>query len=453
MRKLLQPVWDYLLELWRFFAQGWGRFWFTPTDPTTVAFIRICTGLVLTYIYATCLGEVENFVGGSAWVDAIAINQIRDVNELERYSPDGKFTEMQRRLHDSYYPSVYLLTSNPVAVRIIYDFSLLAMICLALGLFSRTASILSWIGHLSFIQRGYLLWFGMDSVLAMLTFYLMFAPSGAVWSVDNLIRRARHARQILGAKGAQLRSESPLSSWTANLVMRLIQVHMCVIYFCAGCAKLQGRTWWNGSAVWFTIMIPEFRLVDMSWLAKIEQLPWLPEFVSSLGVAATIFFEVGFPFLIYVRILRPFMLFMGVAMHAGIGLFMGLGGFGASMLTGLASFLKPSSLQWVAATLFKGPSGYRFIYDRNDPPQLDLASWIHAVDPWQQVELIDASVSSNAAAAGSLLAPDGTVLTGFAAFGRLTRVLRTLWLFWPVLAWKFAALRSGGKLTPAEAKP
>src|SRR5262249_55265338 len=119
MRKLLQPVWDYVLELWRFLADGWGRFWFTPSDPTTVAFIRICTGLVLTYIYATCLGEVENFVGGSAWVDAAAMSQLRDVNQLERLSPDGKFTEMQRKLHDSYYPSVYLLTSNPVAVRII----------------------------------------------------------------------------------------------------------------------------------------------------------------------------------------------------------------------------------------------------------------------------------------------------------------------------------------------
>ena len=455
MRKLLQPAWGYVLELWKFLVQGWGRFWFTPSDPTTVAFIRICTGLILTYIYATCFTEAENFVGPYGWVDAIAIKQLRNVDELALLHPAGRYdTQLQRSLHEWYLPSVYLLTNNPAAIRLIYGFFLAAMICLTLGLFSRTASILCWVGHISFVQRGYLHWFGMDSVLAMLTLYLMFAPSGAVWSLDNLMRRARNARQALANKDAVLRDANPQPSWTANLTMRLIQIHMCIIYFCAGCAKLQGRSWWSGIAVWYTIMIPEFRLVDMSWLAKSEEIPWLPHLVSSLGVAATIFFEVGFPFLIYVRILRPLMLFLGVGMHAGIGLFMGLGGFGASMLTGLSSFVSPSSFRWVAETVLKGPDGYRFVYDRHDPRQVDLASWVHAVDAWQQVELVEASTTAAPAPAGSLVAPDGSVLCGSTAFLRLTRILRTLWLCWPLLALKFVtqAKRTSGEVQPIAKK-
>ena len=37
---------------------------------------------------------------------------------------------------------------------------------------------------------------------------------------------------------------------TANLAIRLIQVHFCVIYAYAGLSKLQGGAWWSGEAVW-----------------------------------------------------------------------------------------------------------------------------------------------------------------------------------------------------------
>ena len=35
----------------------------------------------------------------------------------------------------------------------------------------------------------------------------------------------------------------------ANLAIRLIQVHMCVIYLFSGLGKLKGDTWWEGSAI------------------------------------------------------------------------------------------------------------------------------------------------------------------------------------------------------------
>jgi hypothetical protein len=452
MRTLLKPVWDYIIEMKDLVVRGWGRFWFTPTDPTTLAVIRICTGLVLTYIYATCIYEVDNFVGPTAFVDNEAVQKLRDVDELAKLMPENKMSDYERRGHQWYLVSVYRLFENPVAIRVTYAVFLAAMICLTLGLYTRPAAVLAWIGHISFINRGYLLWFGMDAVLAMLTLYLMIGPSGAVWSIDNVVRRFSRSQRALAA-GERLGSESPAEpSWTANLSIRLIQVHMCIIYFCSGCAKLQGSLWWSGHAVWFTLMIPEFRLVDVSWIAKIQTMPWLPELVSSVAVAATILFEAGFPFLIYVRVLRPLMLFTAVALHVGIGFFMGLGAFGCAMLTGVASFIAPSSLQWVAGVIFKGPGGFRFVYDRHEASQVALASWIHAIDPWQQVQLVEANTAAAPTAAGSLMAPDGATFQGWGAFRQLARSLRVSWLLWPVLAWRFAVLRSE-KLTPVITKP
>ncbi len=87
MRTLLKPVWDYVLELYDLLVGGWGRFWFSPADPTTLAFVRICTGLVLTYIYATCVFEVDNLIGPNAFVDREAVQKLRNSDELLSYLP------------------------------------------------------------------------------------------------------------------------------------------------------------------------------------------------------------------------------------------------------------------------------------------------------------------------------------------------------------------------------
>lgn len=439
MQARFDPVREYIAELRTFFVRGWSRFWFTPSDPTTIAFVRICTGLILVYVYSLSIHNVDDFIGPHAWVDRSAVHSLVTPDELARFSSDPRVFEQDRTFHEWYLPSVYNLTASPSLIRAVYVAFLLAMVSLTFGFRSRTAAVLSWAGHLSFAHRGFLLWYGIDCVLAMLLLYLLFAPSGAAWSVDAFIARVRSAKRALSSGATFVHDEAPAPSWTANLTVRLIQVNMCLIYFSAGAAKLQGSTWWSGRAVWYTMMIPESRLVDMSWLARFGALPWLPELVSSVGVALTIGFELGFAFLIYVRILRPLLLLLGVLLHAGIGLFMGLGSFGAAMLTGLASFVDAALLRRIAAALLKGPGGYRFVFDRRESRQVSLASVIAAADPWGQIEVVDASVAAAPAVPGTLVGPDGVVLTGGAAFRRLVGMLRPLWLFWPVLAWRFAA--------------
>src|SRR5207244_1990257 len=75
-------------------------------------------------------------------------------------------------------------------------------------------------------------------------------PSGAAFSLDR-----RRARTVVPAK-----------SWTANVALRLIQIHLCVIYLCAGLSKLQGNRWWDGTAVWLTMTLHEFAPFDVTWL-------------------------------------------------------------------------------------------------------------------------------------------------------------------------------------------
>src|SRR5438067_7724664 len=59
---------------------------------------------------------------------------------------------------------------------------------------------------------------------------------------------------------------------------------------------------------------------------------------TALGVWFTWGLEVAFPFLIWTR-LRPFMLWLGILLHAGIGILMGLNLFELLMMTMLLAYI------------------------------------------------------------------------------------------------------------------
>ena len=63
----------------------------------------------------------------------------------------------------------------------------------------------------------------------------------------------------------------------ANFALRLIQVHMCIIYFFAGISKLQGAPWWNGEAMWLAFGNLEYQSADMTWLAWHPWVVQLPD--------------------------------------------------------------------------------------------------------------------------------------------------------------------------------
>jgi hypothetical protein len=232
--------------------------------------------------------------------------------------------------------SIYFHTNDPNLTCIIYGVFLISAVCFTIGFCTRVANVLAWAGHLSYIHRGFIIFYGVDTVMLMLMMYVMVAPSGGAYSVDAWIRSLRRRPET---------PTEPEASWSTTFATRLIQLHLCIIYLCAGLAKLQGSRWWDGTAVWITFMHYEFVPFDMSWMATC-----LPEgswhVISGLMVAGTIFFEVGFPFLIWNRYWRPLLLFLAIGLHAGIGLAMGLVSFGLTMLTACMSFIPPDNLHW-----------------------------------------------------------------------------------------------------------
>jgi hypothetical protein len=292
---------------------AWNRFWFTPADPSTIAAIRIATGLILLYVHGAATPVLMDFIGPEALVDSQAIAQIRE-SEAIHPMPWGQ--------------SIWFLVQETPAIWFLHFGFLLAIIGFTVGFWTKTMNVLVCVGHLSFIHRAMLAWSGLDTILAMLTIYLVLAPSGAALSID-------HWRQNDGSE--------PRTRWATGLVMRLIQLHMCIIYLAAGLGKLQGARWWDGTAVWNVMLMHEFAPIDMSWLGFLGDGPC--HLTSNVGVVLTLGMEISFAFLIWNPRVRPVLLTLAVLMHGGIGLFMGMGAFGAAMLAGCLAFVPPETVR------------------------------------------------------------------------------------------------------------
>jgi hypothetical protein len=237
--------------------------------------------------------------------------------------------------------SIWFHVIDPDWMVLVHVAIIVVMILFTLGIATPITGILTWLGAVSYIHRAPTALFGQDTMMNILLIYLVIGnlipgPGGAALSVDRLIARWRARR---------LGQEFPASlqpTVLANAAYRLVQIHLCLIYAFAGTSKLQGTTWWNGTAVWWTMANTEFaplnRQIYRNYLEFLCKHRFLWELVMDGGNVHTLFVELCFPFLVWNRRTRWIMLMAATFLHAGIALFMGLTIFQIFMLIFLLTF-------------------------------------------------------------------------------------------------------------------
>lgn len=310
MRRILTPPVRYVSELTRSIVSGWESFWFTPADPTLLGLLRVLTGLMLVYTHFVWGLALGDFFGPSSWLDVGLVRAFQQ----DQFAYSFWW----------YVPTGWIGQAHAVAMAILLLFTI--------GLWTRVTSVLALLVAISYVHRVPAALFGLDQINVMLTLYLTIGPSGRTLSVDRWLARLRGA------------IAPPAPSRGANLALRLIQVHMCVIYFFAGISKLQGEAWWNGEAMWRAFANLEYQSVDMTWLA------WHPWFLN-LASHVSVLWELSFCVLIWHRLWRPLVLAGAVGLHLGIGAFLGMWTFGLIMLVGCASFLPVDAIRDLVAGL------------------------------------------------------------------------------------------------------
>ena len=186
---------------------------------------------------------------------------------------------------------------------------------LLLGLFTRAAAIATWFIHLAAVKSTDLFSYGMDNLTTIGLFYLMLSPLPDHLGLDWQWRKSRPKHRDL------------LGFWR-----RVLQTHMCLIYFFSGIAKCLGPGWWNGVNLWRALTRPPFDLISADTLVRFKYL------LPIAGVAVWLL-EIGYPFFIWQRRLRRPWLMAILLMHIGVGVTMGMYLFASIMIVlNLAAF-------------------------------------------------------------------------------------------------------------------
>ncbi len=308
----MKPAAMNALSSWvRDLVQTWDQFWFTPRLSHTLAIIRIGCGAMLAYVHLIWALFVTDFMGNAAWVDNSTIRQLHNAGSNAQWAWSWLW----------YIDSPLLLGIHEILAML---FSLAMM----LGLLTRITTPLAWWFTLMTCHRMTGALFGLDQVIMMLSMYLMLAPCGSTLSLDALLRdRGWELKQL---PTGDRDSRTVLN----NIATRMIQLHLCVIYIFGGLSKMRGEMWFDGSAMWYTLVNYEYQSMDLTWIGK------YPFIIASL-TAITIFWETFYCALIWPKLTRPIAIATAFFVHGGIAIALGMVTFGAGMILANLAFFEP----------------------------------------------------------------------------------------------------------------
>jgi len=171
---------------------------------------------------------------------------------------------------------------------------------LLIGLLCRPAAMLAWFLHLCAAESGGFVSYGVDNFMTIGLFYLMLSPLPDRYSLDWQLR------------GLQPKNPQVLGFWR-----RVLQLHLCVIYFFSGFTKCLGSGWWDGSNLWRALISPPSNVIAPELLIRFK-------YVFPVAGVFICILETGYPFLIWGRITRKIWLISICGVHIAIGLTMGM---------------------------------------------------------------------------------------------------------------------------------
>jgi predicted DCC family thiol-disulfide oxidoreductase YuxK len=386
------------------FSRAWSEFWFHSSPSTPLELTRIGVGAALLLHYAMATPYLFDFWGESGWLPRELV--LQDTTDPWIQSVFFYFTARWQWI----------------------AFHALFLFCCAALILGWRTSWVKWIvliGQISYDHRNPMVVYGVDKILACLLFIMCVAPIGRALSLDRV-------RAVRAAKLEKLEATLPpfTSPWMGACT-RLMQIQMAVVFFYSAVNKLRGDEWWNGDVVWHVFTTDEFYSRVFSDLLASHY--W----IGNLATYVTIVIEIAFPFLIWQRRTRPYLLAAAIFLHVQFALFMALVYFSFVMMMGHMSFVRPEWLAWLGQAWKRKIGDMEMIYDGRCAFCVRSMAWFLAFDGLGQISIRDfrsnpSPMVSDALAERALylVLPDGRALPGFEAYRYA--VLRVPGLWWLV---------------------
>jgi hypothetical protein len=294
----------------RSFTAAWNRFFFAEQSPTPIALFRIAYG---TSVIATlCLLHPDwlAWYGTHAWISLSTMQALEPGRRLNLFS---------------------VIPQSDSWVNGLFWVFLASAILLTVGFLTRINSVIVFLCLTSIQQRNLFITHGGDTFLRLAGLFLIFAPAGAAFSVDRLIRIWR------GESGTSFRLRCP---WA----QRMIQIQLALLYFASFCWKLKGPAWLQGTAL--------FYIYHLEGLKRFPVPAWLlQDAVLKVAGWSAIALEFSLGVLIWVRRLRYILLALGLLFHLSLEYSLNIPMFQWDVLSAYILFVDPADItragQWL----------------------------------------------------------------------------------------------------------
>ncbi len=333
--------------------EAWDAFFFASQSPAPIALFRIAYGLLVIATLLLLRPDWQAWYGTHAWVSLPTMHTLEPGTRL------NLFMIIPQR--DTWIEAFFWIFLGSASL-------------LTIGLLTRLNSVVVFLCLTSIQQRNLYITHGGDTFLRVAGFFLIFAPAGAAFSVDRLIRIWR------GKEDASLQPRSP---WA----QRVIQFELALLYFATFCWKVQGVPWIQGTALYYVYHLDELQRFPVpSWLLH----PMILKLESWTALAL----EFSLGVLIWFKDLRYYLLALGVLFHLWLDYSLNVPLFQWDVLSAYVLFIYPADMarawNWIrgrSAVLLGEP--VTVIYDGGSERLRRIANVLLAIDIFRRLSLTD----------------------------------------------------------------
>ena len=277
-------------------ATLWYRLWFEPQSPAPICMFRILLAAIVFLSSLTWAPDLFTWFGYDGIVSVETMRQYEEFNRLSLLDwlpPDNRFVL-----------SLYVLL-------------LLSALSLMVGFKSRLSALILFICLASFHHRNLLIFHSGDTLMRVCLFLLLFGPIDRMYAIDS--------------RG---KAQAQASPWVQNL----LRFQIAIVYAHSFFSKMEGSTWWDGTAIYYALHMEDFYRFPV---------PLLFDNIMTVKLAtwSTLVIELALWTLIWIRGLRYYVLAAGVILHLGIDWSMNLPFFEDLMIASYVLFLKPEDIE------------------------------------------------------------------------------------------------------------
>lgn len=153
---------------------------------------------------------------------------------------------------------------------VIYAVTMLASLALVLGWHTKAANLITFAGFIAIVAQNPVLGGQSDNLVRLTLLWLLLMRTSERWSLDA--RRRTNTRE--GLRKRRVWDEEILPPWLStslhNLAFLGLAAQTVLVYMAAGLDKVSQHAWQHGTALYYTMQLPEYR-----------PFPWLSDLLSS----------------------------------------------------------------------------------------------------------------------------------------------------------------------------